>query len=212
MDDSNDPSDRASGRRTKVERLLDEYELSGFGDEMVRLWTTDTDQRKSLRSLADAFNKRLLEVEMAEAGTRAFAGEVDTVYALLTGEEGTEGDRTRSKRRLERDGIDVEDLVGDFVTYQAIRTYLKEVRSAVLPATERDRLDVERDAIQRFRGRLTAVVDSKLGQLRNAEDLRLGDYRVMADVSVLCNDCGAQLPVDELLEAGSCNCPRDTQE
>jgi hypothetical protein len=57
-----------SGRRTKVVRLIDEYELGDIGDRLEHRWTTDGDDRMSLRDLADYFNQQLLAAAMAEAG------------------------------------------------------------------------------------------------------------------------------------------------
>lgn len=50
-------SDDGDRYRTKVSRVIDEYDLDGFGDELERLWTATGDERKSLRELAETCNK-----------------------------------------------------------------------------------------------------------------------------------------------------------
>lgn len=206
MDDSASSTENSSGRRIKVQRLIDEYDLTGLGAEMERLWTTDTDDRMSLRALAEYFNQQLLEEAMVEAGLQPLSGEVDNIYQLLTGDDVTSADQTRTRRRLERDGIDVERLLSDFITYQAIRTYLKEHRNAEYSANTDDMLDREKESIQRLRGRMTTVVESKLGQLQKKDELVLGDYRMVADINVYCEDCGTQYGIDDLLDKGGCDC------
>lgn len=199
-------TEASSGRRSKVVRLLDEYDLEPLGAELERRWTAEGDERLSLRDLADYFNHRLLEAAMDDAGLQPLAGEVENVYELLTGPDVSEADRTRAKRRLERDGVDVDAVLGEFVTYQAVRTYLKEYRDAEYERSDRDRTEVETENLQRIKGRAGTVTDSKLEQLRNRGDIVLGEFRTLVDINVLCEDCGAQYGVETLLQRGGCDC------
>ncbi|PYZ02995.1 hypothetical protein C8039_11790 [Halogeometricum sp. wsp3] len=54
------------GRRSKVQRLIDEYDLDGEGERLEDLWTANREERLSLRELAEIFNQRLLERELVE--------------------------------------------------------------------------------------------------------------------------------------------------
>lgn len=211
MTDSDESGGTSSGRRTKVARLLDEYDLETLGAELERRWTADGDDRMSLRDLADHFNAQLLASSMADAGLQPLPGEVDNVYELLTDDDVSTADRTRTRRRLERDGVDVEALLGDFVTYQAVRTYLKRDRGAEHTTDDRDRTVVETENIQRLRGRTVTVTEEKLKQLERGDHLVLGDARVLVDISVLCEDCGSQYEIDELLQRGGCDCTDATE-
>lgn len=192
--------------RTKVARLLDAHGLDSLGPELERLWTADGEERLSLRDLADRFNRRLLEASMFDAGMQPLSGEVENTYRLLTAEDVSEADRTRTERRLDREGIDVETLRSEFVTYQAIRTYLKEVRGAEHATDDRPRPVIEAENLQRLRGRTTAVTEGKLERLAAGDDLSLGEFRVFAELNVLCEDCGSRYEVEELLERGGCDC------
>lgn len=197
------------GRRNKVARLLDEYDLPSLGDRLEQLWTAPTDERMSLRDLAELFNTELVRATLDDADTQPLDGEVENTYRLLTDDDVTGADRTRTKRRLEREGVDVERLQRDFVTYQAIRSYLTEYRDASYSADTRDRTESERENIQRLRGRLLSVTDSKLDQLEQNGHLTLGESRTFVDINVLCEDCGAQYGIDELLDRGGCDCEAD---
>jgi hypothetical protein len=205
-----DESRGSTGRRSKVARLIDEYDLGGIGAEMERRWTAPDDERTSLRDLATYFNQRLLAAAMAAAGMQPLAGEVENTYQLLTDEETSSADRTQTRRQLERDGVPVEELQSDFVTYQAIRSYLTEHRGAEYTADDRDRTVVEVENVQRLRGRVETVTEEKLDRLRRNTDFDLGEFMLFVDVSVLCEDCGQRYGIDELLERGGCDCATST--
>lgn len=204
---TDDETESRSGRQVKVARLIEAYGLDCIGAELEQYWTTpDSNQRKSLRDLANYFNQRLLEEVLAEAGVNVLEGEVENTYHLLTGEEVSAGDQTRVRRELERNGVDIESLESDFVSYQAIRTYLKQVRSAEQITNEKSRRAKAIDTIQRLRGRLATVAEQRLKSLRSAGKLTLGDFRLVIDLRVICEDCGAQRDVTTLIEQGGCDC------
>lgn len=194
------------GRRSKVARLLEEYDLIELGEELERLWTAD-DDRRSLRELAAYFNRRLVGRRLAESDVQVLDGETENVYRLLTDDDVSRAERTRVRRRLERDGIDVDSLEADFVTYQAIRTYLKDHRGAEYTPAESDPIERETESLQQLRGRITAVTDEKLARLRDDDHLSLGEFRTLVNVRVVCESCGTQWEVQELLEREGCDCP-----
>lgn len=193
---------------SKVARLIDVYELGDeFGDRLEELWTADGDQRESLRSLADRFNNRLLESAMADAGMSAVEGEVENLYRLLTEDNVSSGNRTEARQRLEQNGIDIKQLEQDFVTYQAIRSYLKEYRGATYEReSEGKRIENVVNTIQQLRARTHSVTEKSLDQLKKTNLLSLGEFRIFIDISVLCEDCDTQYGVVELLRNGKCAC------
>lgn len=192
---------------SKVARLIDAYELgASFGDQLEDRWTAEGDRRESLRSLADRFNRRLLEAAMADAGMATLDGEVANLYRLLTADDVSSGNRTEARRRLEQQGIDVDDLERDFVTYQAIRSYLKDYRGAEYERDDATTTDGVIETVQRLESRTRAVAETSLDQLRQTDQLSLGQFRLFVEVNVLCEDCGKQYGLIELLQAGSCDC------
>lgn len=126
-------SSHGSGSRQKykIARLIDRHGPGDeYGDQLEALWTAEGDDYESLRILADRFNRWLLEVTLADAGIATVDGEVDNMHQLLTDDDVSSGSRTEVRQRLERNGIDIDELEGDFVTYQAIRSYLQRDRGA----------------------------------------------------------------------------------
>ncbi|WP_158059600.1 rod-determining factor RdfA [Halorussus halophilus] len=206
METAESDDDSTGGRKSKVARLISEYDLHGIGSEMEQYWTADGDQRWSLRDLADYFNQRLLETAMSNAGMHSLDGEHQNHYRLLTSDDVSTADRTRTRRRLEREGIAVEELLEDFVTYQAIRTYLTKYREAEYSKDDHDQVEREAKNIQRLRGRTLSVVESKLQQLHDADHIELGDAQTLVEIKVICMECGTQYTIDELLEQEGCDC------
>lgn len=203
MDETDESSGR--GRRNKVARLINEYDLEGLGAELEQLWTA-RENRRSLRDLADYFNKNLLEATLEEASVQFVDGELENTYRLLTDDEVNSADRTRIRRRLERDEVDVDKLDSNFITYQAIRSYLKDYRGVEYTPDETDPIEREKNNIEQLRGRMTSVTDGKLKQLRKDDQIILGQFRTLANIQVICEDCSTQFDVVELLDQGGCEC------
>lgn len=195
------------GRRSKVQRVIDEYELNGFGDELERAWTApDPDERESLRDLAMRFNEQVLEAALRDAGDTVLEGEIENMYHLLTDESVSSGVRKRAERRLKRQGIDVDTIRSDFVSYQAIRTYLKEYRGAEQGTADVDRRQKTVETVQRLRSRLVTVAEDRLQSLQSAGEVSPGEFRVILDLRVVCQDCGTRQSFTDLIEEGGCEC------
>ncbi|ELY89481.1 hypothetical protein C483_13173 [Natrialba hulunbeirensis JCM 10989] len=196
------------GPKPKVVRLIDtyEHELAGIGAELESRWT-DPDTDDSLRTLADWFNEQLLRAALADADVETVTDDVSQLYSLLAGDTGSRGERTQVERRLERQGVDVSSLTDEFVSYGAIRSYLTGYRNASPPPTEEQTsAATTARTIDGLRQRTVAVTESKLDRLQDTNQLRVGPHRVFADVQVLCERCGKQYDVADLLAAGSCDC------
>lgn len=213
-DDAETPSGSDDGEgdrpKSKVARLIAAYELGGaFGQRLEDAWTAEGAERESLRSLADTFNRELLRSAMTDAGLSPISGEVDNLYRLLTGDVSS-GSRAEARTRLEQEGIDVERLDEDFVTYQAIRSYLREYRGAEYESDETGpRVETVTETVQRLQSRTASVVENSLDRLGGTDRLSLGTFRVFVDVNVLCEDCNTRYPVTELLNRGGCECERE---
>lgn len=190
---------------SKVGRLIEKYELDGVGVELESRWTREED-RSSLRELADWFNQRLLERALSEAGLQTVDGEVTNSYRVLTDDSVSQGDRVQLRRRLEGAGADVDEVLDDFVSYQAIRTYLTEVRDATYDRGTKTTPDGVRERIDRLVGRTGTVAQGQLEQLRENGDLTLDEFRLLVDIQVYCEGCNTQFEFADLLERGGCHC------
>lgn len=202
---SGDATDRGPGRRGKVDRILDEYDLEGVEEELVEGWTREGADRRSLRDLAAYFNKQLLAEVLDRHGVGSVATDVETVYRELEGEGASDGSRTRTHRQLEREGVDASSLLDEFVSHTAVRTFFRN-RDVSRPDGDTDRVATEAGHIQQLQNRTAVVTEDKLESLDETERIQVGDFRVFVDVQVFCEDCQQQYDVTELLEARYCSC------
>jgi hypothetical protein len=201
-------SSSGPGPRGKVGRLLDEYDLDGVGDLLVDRWTTENDEElMSLRELAREFNIRLLEARLTEVNADPIGGTAESYYESLTGDSVSSGQRTQARRRLEQGSVDPDELIDDFVSRQAIHTYLTKTRGVTKSETDSSvSASAVRETIDKLRERVRQVTASQLTRLREAGELTIGEMRIIVDVQVYCGDCGTQQSVPELLAAGECDC------
>lgn len=191
---------------SKVCRVIEEYSLDGLEADLVERWTSEGDERYSLRQLADYFNQQVLRSAMENAGRNPLEGEVENFYELLTGEDVSSGMHTQASKRLEQEGVDVDRLEKGFVTHQTIHTYLTKYRGVQFLPGDEGGIEKDVETIRRLQNRLQAVTESTLERSQNTGRLSLGAGDVIVDVQVICEECGMRYDPGELLETGTCDC------
>lgn len=210
-EDDSDADRAGSGPGSKVGRLIEKYGLKGLGADLEADWLGERGERYSLRELAERFNVELLRKAMESAGMTPLEGEVENAYRLLTDDEVTSGVRARTRSRLAQNGVDMDAIDREFVSHQAIHTYLTKYRGAsysdrsATPLSE-ERIDRRTETIQRLIGRVTAVVEQQISTLSQSGALTIGSFTVLVDIHVLCSDCGQQYSVGDLLQRERCGC------
>jgi hypothetical protein len=191
----------------KVGRILERYALDYTADDLIARWTGAGTERTSLRSLADELNKRVLRAALIDAGLSTHDPRLEKTYRTLVDDDVSSGAKLQARRRLERSGVDVEQIETDFVTYQAIYNFLTECCGATYEApTDEERISSDVERIERLTARLQAVAKSDLDRLDTTDRITVGEHRVFVDVQVYCRDCGSQRSIDELLMNGGCEC------
>ena len=190
----------------KVERVIKKYGLAGLGDELEGRWLGDYGERESLRSLADRFNKAVLEQALEEASESPLEGEVENMYRLLNSDTSSAGKQTEARRQLERYGVNVDELESDFVSHQAMHTYLRKHRGAELETQNQNRIKKETQTIRQLQGRTAAVTENGIKRLQNADDLSVGEFEVFTNIQVYCGDCNVQYDAVDLITQGGCDC------
>ncbi|NIC01067.1 rod-determining factor RdfA [Halobacterium sp. R2-5] len=198
-------SESSSRPNSKVARVIEKYELGGMGEQLEVAWTGEHGERTSLRNLADEFNRAVLDAAIRRSDGSISETDLQNVYQVLTDDDVSSADRMRKQRELESMGVDVDGVQSDFVTHQAVHTYLTEYREAELPDQSGDP-DKKAETIERLQGRTSAVTDSTIEGLVSSGELSKHDYDVIVDVRVICGDCGTDYAAGELLRQGGCNC------
>ena len=202
-----DSSNENGAPRYKVGKVIERYSLDSMGSEREARWLGDGTDSHSLRELAAYFNEEVVRAAIAGTDRREVSSDIETLYHVLSGEDVSRAEQTRVRKELERDGIDVEQLEQDFVTHQAIHTYLTKGRAVQKETEPEDRLDNARQTINRLRSRLIAVSETTLDSLRQADAITLGSYDIFVEISVHCTDCGTHKNLFELLTDRGCDCP-----
>jgi hypothetical protein len=194
-------------RDYKVGRLIEKYSLDAVEDELVAEWTREDDERASLRDLADEFNRRILRAALREANVDPHRRDISKVYRMLNDDDVSSGVRLQSRRELEQDGVDVDALERDFVTYQSIYSFLREYCGARYERpSDEEQLESDVERINRLISRTRAVAESDLERLDDTGRITVGEHKVFVDVQVYCQDCDSQFPFSELLTEGGCDC------
>jgi len=197
-----------NGRTGKVQRLIERYGIPELGRTLGRRRRGDDGDPASLRELADLFNRRLLAARLSGPGEGLLDGEARNLYRLLTDDDVSVADRTRARGRLADHGIDADELDTEFVSREAIRTYLDDHGVSPPQADGTDQVEREQTRIRQLRSRTATVTESKLRQLRSTGRVSVGSFRVLVDVQLYCEDCNTQLEVDRFLERRACDCAK----
>lgn len=210
MGESNtEDGDTTNRQQSKIVRLVEEYDLDGLGEELEQRWTGDASEQYSLRDLAAYFNKQILRRAMETANMRPLEGEIDNTYRLLTGDEVSGGERTETYRRLEQNGIDIDELEAKFVSHQTIYRYLREhrdVHRGEETYDEDEAIEKGEETIQRLRSRTEVITESTIERLAKSGYVDVDEFDILVNVSLTCENCGRSYDITEFLSRQACDC------
>lgn len=193
----------------KIDRVIERRGLDGLGEDLGRRRQAE---EASLRDLESVFNRRVLAAALRDERVETVQGEVENLYRLLTSEAVSAGARTEAIERLERQGIDIGVLQDDFVSYQTVRTHLRDcIGLETGRESSIDRAGAE-DTVYSFLARSETVIEGTLSRLRSTDELHTGDLDLAVNARVACQECGREYTVSQLLDRGHCACYRDTDD
>lgn len=192
----------------KVGRVAGEYTLGDVGEELAALWRGEDGESYSLRDLQHYFNRRVLESELQSANVEVLDGELENTYRLLTDDDVSSGMRTQAAARLERDGVDVDDVRKDFVSHQSIHTHLRECLGAEKNPEPADRIASTRNTVGSLEARTEKIAANNLDRLAG-EEIDLDGFDVIVTTHVTCDECGRRHEFGDLLASGGCQCRSD---
>ena len=191
----------------KVGRIVDRYDLRGLNDDLVADWTGERGERRSLRALAHDVNRSILRAAMDRAGMDYRDGEVENLYRLLTDDDVSSGTRTETRRDLEHASVPVERVEDDFVSHQTVHTHLTDCLAASVESPDdEERIENAHDTLRALQNRTAAVTDDTVERLDRTGALSVGEYSVLVEVTVVCEDCGNHYTLGGLLDQGGCDC------
>ncbi len=157
-------------------------------------------------------NKRIIEAAVASS-TNLLDGEAANIYRLLTADadDVSAGMQTEARQRLKHDGIDVERLEADLITYQSVYNYCKDHRSVSRSSGEKHNNPASNlTHMRKIAGRLQAIVENNLTRWIKNNVINGGSYEVDIEIWVTCQDCGARRSPKTLVDSGGCQCASES--
>lgn len=185
----------------KVCRVLHERGLDHYDDRLISKWTGE--DRMGYRQLARWLNVTLLRREMDRAGLSTLGEEAESKYDRLQSDDATAEEVTDM---LKREGILIDELRNDFVSYGVIRTHLTECLGAEYEQQESS--DWETETIEISKSHTREKMKSAVSSLLNKGELSGGSgVTLHVAVELECEDCQVRVPLRRALRRGSiCDC------
>ncbi|MDS0477002.1 rod-determining factor RdfA [Natrinema sp. 1APR25-10V2] len=186
----------------KVCRILDEYGMDRYEEELLEQWQADPPQRKGYRQLAEWFNTLMLRREMDRAGLSTLGDEAESKYERLRSDE-TIAEEVATE--LANAGVPIDRLRKDFVSYGVIRTHLKECLDSDVELASGE---WEQDAIEIARNHADSKMSEAVQSLTNKGQLTAGgDVAVSVTAELECENCHARVPAERAIRRGYvCRC------
>lgn len=195
----------------KVGRVADQYDLDGMHETLAARRSGEDGSPASLRTLADEFNQAVLRAAMRPHGAGMLDGEVENGYRLLTADDVSRGMRTRARKQLENDGVDVEAVEASFVSHPTMGRHLETCLSVEPEPEERDPIEAAKDRVFKLLSRTEAVVGNTIEGLAAADRIAAGAVAVTVDVRVTCERCGVQATAASFIDRGGCDCGHEDE-
>jgi hypothetical protein len=187
----------------KVARTAEKYGFDRLDGELSERWSGR--DGVGVRELAATVNRRVLAAAMREAGLSPLDGETENLLRLLTDGDVPESRRLDTRRRLEREGVDVDEVLSDTVSHQTVYNHLGDCLG-VSKEVDDDRLERRGSTLYALKNRTEAVTRETLASLRDGGELDLDEFDVIVDVRVVCESCGRASELASILEGGGCSC------
>jgi len=109
----------------KVCRVLDEYDMERYEEQLLEQWQADSSQRKGYRKLSEWFNTLMLRREMDRAGLSTLGDEAESKYERLQSDEAIAAEVAT----VSEHGRSDRAVTGRFRLVRRDRTHLKSVWS-----------------------------------------------------------------------------------
>jgi hypothetical protein len=206
---------------TKIDRLIEKYELVGMEQRLVREWTRETDRRKSIRELTTLFNTELL-TDVLDDHTHGMVPAEYSIEAMVTRLRARDSEAAKYDDVPDREitdvvewlrdnGVPVDELTDDFVSRGTMHTYLKDIKAADSPAARATDLSPDerrQEAIEGVRrdmeGRLDRI-ERRLRTLQTHDQLPEPEPDVEFSADCYCPNCGHGQPIVDYIENRGCS-------
>lgn len=192
----------------KVDLVCDQHDLDALesryesvDDRLLTRWTgADGRSADGYKTLTEWFNKRLLKQAYDEQGRETVGTRLDSEYDVLTGDDDLA--RQELADDLADDGVDVEQLTENMVSWSTMRHHLQDClngekeKAQATTDWERESIDIARNIAEEKVGDSLRSLASK-GKLPGADEAEID-----VDVKLSCPECPTRISVTGALERG----------
>jgi len=192
----------------KVDSLIERHALTvpdagyeSVDEYLVARWTgSDGRSAVGYKALTEWFNKRLLKRIYDEHDRGTVNVHLEREYEIITGDQDIQRDELAAD--LATDGLDIDDIADELVSWSTMRHHLKGCLDAEKDTTPAE-TDWETNTVQMTRERAAEKARSVLSSLTSKGRLRDAD-RAQVDVQVKlsCPDCSVRVPFEDAVERG----------
>lgn len=192
----------------KVDSLAKRYDLSvpdpaydSIDAYLVARWTgADGRPSEGYKPLTRWFNERVLRRVYESHDRDAMDVHLSTEYDVLTGDEDLRFDELAAD--LSTDGIDVEQLQREFVSWSTMRHHLKGCLEASKEA-QSPSTDWELNSVKIAQEQTKSKAKSVLRSLASKDRLPQADKAdVDVQVKLTCPECSVRVPLEDALGRG----------
>jgi hypothetical protein len=143
---------------------------------------------------------------MDKAGLPTLGGEAASKYERLRDDD---RDGAEVERMLRREGVGIDALDDDFVSYGVMRTHLLECLDAEYEPAE-SASDWEAESIRIARDHSEEKIADAVRSLVNKEEIAVGgDVSVRIDAEIECGECEVRAPLRRVRRRGYvCECSK----
>lgn len=190
----------------KVDVVTDTYGLGPPGDRyrslddyLLARWTgADGRDPVGYRTLADDFNRRVLEQVYADHGREVLAARLESDLETLTGDDGLR--RGELVDALAADGVDADRLRRDLISWGTMANHLKQCLDGEKPQNTAE-TDWERRSIAIATDRAEVKIEEAVSALATKGQLPT-NAEVALQVQLGCAECQARVPFSIALDRG----------
>jgi hypothetical protein len=192
----------------KVGRVADKHDLStavldmDINKGLLDRWLGRGEYPETaVRPLATWFNQNILKTVYREHGREALEHQLENDYEALTSDENN-SQRLSVERSLEEDGIDPEELVGDFISSSTLYRHLTECLDGSKERKEAE-TDWEKTKVSFAKDKAADQVGDALRSWENKEKLPgATDAEVDVSIHLSCPECSTSVPLSVARQRG----------
>lgn len=120
--------------------------------------------------------------------------------------------RREARHELEQAGIDVDEVLDDFVSYQTVRKHFNQCLGEDTSVEYTPDIGDARDTFGALVQRVKNVVSRTINRFRKYNAVSIGEPDVIVSIKLRCGDCGRTHNLGSFLNDPRCECADENVE